>query len=287
MSKKDMNKDAGEVFQSVLESVKQKREEVEDGGVGKLLGSMVNRKKDKKVKRKFKQIEKGVLLLIGAIGIGYASNALLITRVDEQLSQTQDTYRQSQSERIEVQALIDNQEATEEHIQEMQRQLEEVGNKYPNYRTENEILIVLNDLFAPSGVSVSSIAVTPSSQVQKAEISAMISQKGLTEYVENAQYFNTGAAPAEQLTADMNTGEGAEAAARETKFDVTEVTFSADEISQDQALRLSQTLYSSSRILIPKNLSIIGSSGEENVYSLQGTLMFYSYRISEDTESLV
>ena len=287
MSKKDMNKDAGEVFQSVLESVKQKREEVEDGGVGKLLGSMVNRKKDKKVKRKFKQIEKGVLLFIGAIGIGYASNALLITRVDEQLSQTQDTYRQSQSERIEVQALIDNQEATEEHIQEMQRQLEEVGNKYPNYRTENEILIVLNDLFAPSGVSVSSIAVTPSSQVQKAEISAMISQKGLTEYVENAQYFNTGAAPAEQLTADMNTEEGAEAAARETKFDVTEVTFSADEISQDQALRLSQTLYSSSRILIPKNLSIIGSSGEENVYSLQGTLMFYSYRISEDTESLV
>ena len=287
MSKKDMNKDAGEVFQSVLESVKQKREEVEDGGVGKLLGSMVNRKKDKKVKRKFKQIEKGVLLLIGAIGIGYASNALLITRVDEQLSQTQDTYRQSQSERIEVQALIDNQEATEEHIQEMQRQLEEVGNKYPNYRTENEILIVLNDLFAPSGVSVSSIAVTPSSQVQKAEISAMISQKGLTEYVENAQYFNTGAAPAEQLTADMNTEEGAEAAARETKFDVTEVTFSADEISQDQALRLSQTLYSSSRILIPKNLSIIGSSGEENVYSLQGTLMLYSYRISEDTESLV
>ena len=287
MSKKDMNKDAGEVFQSVLESVKQKGEEVEDGGVGKLLGSMVNRKKDKKVKRKFKQIEKGVLLLIGAIGIGYASNALLITRVDEQLSQTQDTYRQSQSERIEVQALIDNQEATEEHIQEMQRQLEEVGNKYPNYRTENEILIVLNDLFAPSGVSVSSIAVTPSSQVQKAEISAMISQKGLTEYVENAQYFNTGAAPAEQLTADMNTEEGAEAAARETKFDVTEVTFSADEISQDQALRLSQTLYSSSRILIPKNLSIIGSSGEENVYSLQGTLMFYSYRISEDTESLV
>ena len=287
MSKKDMNKDAGEVFQSVLESVKQKREEVEDGGVGKLLGSMVNRKKDKKVKRKFKQIEKGVLLLIGAIGIGYASNALLITRVDEQLSQTQDTYRQSQSERIEVQALIDNQEATEEHIQEMQRQLEEVGNKYPNYRTENEILIVLNDLFAPSGVSVSSIAVTPSSQVQKAEISAMISQKGLTEYVENAQYFNTGAAPAEQLTADMNTEEGAEAGARETKFDVTEVTFRADEISQDQALRLSQTLYSSSRILIPKNLSIIGSSGEENVYSLQGTLMFYSYRISEDTESLV
>ena len=45
MSKKDMNKDAGEVFQSVVESVKQKREEVEDGGVGKLLGSMVNRKK--------------------------------------------------------------------------------------------------------------------------------------------------------------------------------------------------------------------------------------------------
>ena len=287
MSKKDMNKDVGEVFQSVVESVKQKREEVEDGGVRKLLGSMVNRKKDKKVKRKFKQIEKGVLLLIGAIGIGYASNALLITRVDEQLSQTQDTYRQSQSEWTEVQALIDNQEATKEHIQEMQQQLEEVGNKYPNYRTENEILIVLNDLFAPSGVSVSSISVTPSAQVQKAEISALISQKGLTEYVENAQYFNSGAVTEEQPAADTTTEEGTEVGARETKFDVTEVTFSVDEISKDQALRLSQTLYSSSRILIPKNLSIIGSSGEENVYSLQGTLMFYSYRISEDTESLV
>lgn len=287
MSKKDMNKDVGEVFQSVVESVKQKREEAGDGGVGKLLGSMVNRKKDKKVKRKFKQIEKGVLLLIGAIGIGYASNALLITKVDEQLSQTRDTYRQSQSERSEVQALFDNQEATKEHIQEMQQQLEAVGNRYPNYRTENEILIVLNDLFAPSGVSVSSVAVTPSAQVQKAEISALISQKGLTEYVENAEYFNTGAATAEQSESGAATEEGAEATARETKFDVTEVTFSVDQISREQALGLAQRLYSSSRILIPKNLSIIGSSGEENVYSLQGTLMFYSYRISEDTESLV
>lgn len=287
MSKKDMNKDVGEVFQSVVESVKQKREEAGDGGVGKLLGSMVNRKKDKKVKRKFKQIEKGVLLLVGAIGIGYVSNALLITKVDEQLSQTQDTYRQSQSERTEVQALVDNQEATKEHIQEMQQQLTEVGNKYPNYRTENEILIVLNDLFAPSGVGVSSIAVTPSAQVQKAEISALISQKGLAEYVENAQYFNTGAATEEQPAAGTTTEEGAEAAARETKFDVTEVTFSVDQISREQALGLAQRLHSSSRILIPKNLSIVGGNGAENVYSLQGTLMFYSYRISEDTESLV
>ena len=286
MSKKDMNKDVGEVFQSVVESVKQKRKEAGDGGVGKLLGSMVNRKKDKKVKRKFKQIEKGILLLIGAVVAGYASNVLIITKVDEQMNQTQDIYRQSQSERTEVQALLDNQEATEEHIQEMQQQLEEVGNKYPNYRTENEILIVLNDLFAPSGVSVSSIAVTPSVQVQKAEISALISQKGLAEYVENAEYFNTGAA-AEQPASGSAAEEGTEAAARETKFDVTEVTFSVNQITREQALGLAQMLYSSPRILIPKNLSIIGSGGEDNVYSLQGTLMFYSYRISEDTESLV
>lgn len=285
MSKKDMNKDVGEVFQSVVESVKQKQEEAREGGVKKVLNSMVNRKKDKKVKRKFKQIEKGAILLVGAIVVGYASNALLISKVDDRLTQTQNEYRASQSERSEVQALVDSQDLILENIEEMQGELEAVGNKYPNYRTENEILIVLNDLFAPSGVSVSSVSVVPSVQVQKADISALISQKGLAEYVENSEYFNTGApAQPENSTAGETELPPAE---RETKFDVTEVTFSVDDITQSQALDLAQRLYDSSRILVPKNLSIVGSGDEETVYSLSGTLMFYSYRISEDTESLV
>ena len=285
MSKKDMNKDVGEVFQSVVESVKQKQEEAREGGVKKVLNSMVNRKKDKKVKRKFKQIEKGAILLVGAVVVGYASNALLISKVDDRLTQTQNEYRASQSERSEVQALVDSQDLILQNIEEMQGELEAVGNKYPNYRTENEILIVLNDLFAPSGVSVSSVAVVPSVQVQKAAINALISQKGLTEYVENSEYFSTGApAQPENSTAGETELPPAE---RETKFDVTEVTFSVDDITQSQALDLAQRLYESSRILVPKNLSIVGSGDEETVYSLSGTLMFYSYRISKDTESLV
>ncbi len=285
MSKKDMNKDVGEVFQSVVESVKQKQEEAREGGVKKVLNSMVNRKKDKKVKRKFKQIEKGAILLVGAVVVGYASNALLISKVDDRLTQTQNEYRESQSERSEVQALVDSQDLILQNIEEMQGELEAVGNKYPNYRTENEILIVLNDLFAPSGVSVSSVAVVPSVQVQKANINALISQKGLTEYVENSEYFSTGApAQPENSTAGETELPPAE---RETKFDVTEVTFSVDDITQSQALDLAQRLYESTRILVPKNLSIVGSGDEETVYSLSGTLMFYSYRISEDTESLV
>ena len=285
MSKKDMNKDVGEVFQSVVESVKQKQEEAREGGVKKVLNSMVNRKKDKKVKRKFKQIEKGAILLVGAVVVGYASNALLISKVDDRLTQTQNEYRESQSERSEVQALVDSQDLILQNIEEMQGELEAVGNKYPNYRTENEILIVLNDLFAPSGVSVSSVAVVPSVQVQKANINALISQKGLTEYVENSEYFSTGApAQPENSTAGETELPPAE---RETKFDVTEVTFSVDDITQSQALDLAQRLYESSRILVPKNLSIVGSGDEETVYSLSGTLMFYSYRISKDTESLV
>ncbi len=285
MSKKDMNKDVGEVFQSVVESVKQKQEEAREGGLKKVLNSMVNRKKDKKVKRKFKQIEKGAILLVGAVIVGYASNALLISKVDDRLTQTQNEYRESQSERSEVQALVDSQDLILQNIEEMQGELEAVGNKYPNYRTENEILIVLNDLFAPSGVSVSSVAVVPSVQVQKANINALISQKGLTEYVENSEYFSTGApAQPENSTAGETELPPAE---RETKFDVTEVTFSVDDITQSQALDLAQRLYESTRILVPKNLSIVGSGDEETVYSLSGTLMFYSYRISEDTESLV
>lgn len=285
MSKKDMNRDVGEVFQSVVESVKQKQEEAREGGIRKVLNSMVNRKKDKKVKRKFKQIEKGALLLVGAIVVGYASNVLLISKLDDRFSETQSEYRQSQSERSEVQALVDSQDLIVENIEKMQGELESVGNKYPNYRTENEILIVLNDLFAPSGVSVSSVSVVPSVPVQKADISAMISQKRLTEYVENAEYFSSGA-PAQ--TESSGTGDTElPPAERETKFDVTEVAFSVDDITQSQALELAERLYDSSRILIPKNLSITGSGDEETVYSLSGTLMFYSYRISEDTESLV
>ena len=285
MSKKDMNKDVGEVFQSVVESVKQKQEEAREGGVKKVLNSMVNRKKDKKVKRKFKQIEKGAILLVGAIVVGYASNALLISKVDDRLTQTQNEYRASQSERSEVQALVDSQDLILQNIEEMQGELEAVGNKYPNYRTENEILIVLNDLFAPSGVSVSSVSVVPSVQVQKADISALISQKGLSEYVQNSEYFNTGAPVQPENSAAGETE--LPPAERETKFDVTEVAFSVDDITQSQALDLAQRLYESTRILVPKNLSIVGSGDEETVYSLSGTLMFYSYRISEDTESLV
>ena len=285
MSKKDMNKDVGEVFQSVVESVKQKQEEAREGGLKKVLNSMVNRKKDKKVKRKFKQIEKGAILLVGAVIVGYASNALLISKVDDRLAQTQNEYRASQSERSEVQALVDSQDLILQNIEEMQGELEAVGNRYPNYRTENEILIVLNDLFAPSGVSVSSVSVVPSVQVQKADISALISQKGLSEYVQNSEYFNTGAPVQPENSAAGETE--LPPAERETKFDVTEVTFSVDDITQSQALDLAQRLYESTRILVPKNLSIVGSGDEETVYSLSGTLMFYSYRISEDTESLV
>ncbi len=285
MSKKDMNKDVGEVFQSVVESVKQKQEEAREGGLKKVLNSMVNRKKDKKVKRKFKQIEKGAILLVGAVIVGYASDALLISKVDDRLTQTQNEYRASQSERSEVQALVDSQDLILQNIEEMQGELEAVGNKYPNYRTENEILIVLNDLFAPSGVSVSSVSVVPSVQVQKADISALISQKGLSEYVQNSEYFNTGAPVQPENSAAGETE--LPPAERETKFDVTEVAFSVDDITQSQALDLAQRLYESTRILVPKNLSIVGSGDEETVYSLSGTLMFYSYRISEDTESLV
>lgn len=284
MAKKDMNKDVGEVFQSVVESVKQKKEETEEKGIRKVLSSVVRQKGDKKIKRKWRQIEKGCFMLVGALVVGYASNALFITKVDERMSQTETAYQESQFERVEVQSLLDNQEATKEHIQEMETQLEAVGLKYPNYRTENEILIVLNELFAPRGVSVSSIAVTPSSQVQKGEIGALISQKGLTDYVDDAGYFGTAAVLEETAAADTQT-ETSEEGARETKFDVTEATFSVEGIDRAKALELAETINSSTRILIPKSLSIIGNA-DGTEYSFQGTLMFYSYRVN-DTESLV
>lgn len=292
-SDSNMNKDVGEVFQSVVENVRQKQEE---GGFRAVLGSLTNRKKDKAVKRKFRQIEKGVFLIVGAIIVGYASDALFISKVSDQAAQVESEYRASQAERTEVQALISNQDATQANIDDMREQLAEVGQRYPNYRTENEILIVLNNLFASSGVSVSSITVTPNTQVQKAQIGALISQKGLTEYVEGADYFTgTAAAGTEGAAAASGTSAAAGAASgdaaadgaattRETKFDVTEVTFSVSEISRDQALELSRVLYDSDRILIPRNLSV---TGDEDTYALQGTLFFYSYRISEDTESLV
>lgn len=295
-SDSNMNKDVGEVFQSVVENVRQKQEE---GGFKAVLGSLTNRKKDKAVKRKFRQIEKGVFLIVGAIIVGYASDALFISKVSDQATQVESEYRASQAERSEVQALISNQDATQANIDDMREQLAEVGQRYPNYRTENEILIVLNNLFASSGVSVSSITVTPNTQVQKAQIGALISQKGLTEYVEGADYFTGTAAAGDEGTAGTAAASGTSAAAgaasgdaaadgaattRETKFDVTEVTFSVSEISRDQALELSRVLYDSDRILIPRNLSV---TGDEDTYALQGTLFFYSYRISEDTESLV
>lgn len=242
----------------------------------------IGSQKDSKVRRELKQSEKGIVLIVVGIFLTFFSFNYFYTPQQNKHREVSSLKAESMSNRNEVEAQLAKKDDTKDLIKKLQKKLDSYKSMYPNYRTQNEVLLLLNPILGESVGNLSNITVTYPIPVLKEDISKSITQKGLTSNLKNSSYF--AAQPTEDTDTTAPATENSEGTATNTKFEYTEANITISNLgSSSQALEIVKKLHASDRIIVPSSLKIVESSGS---YNVEGTLYFYAYRDSKQVENL-
>lgn len=254
--------------------------------------------KDKKAKRVMKQSERGIIMIIGSIIIGYGAYALLYQPSVEKRDSVMKSYAKTETRRQDILTHLNNQATLLKNIDKYNAELNTYKAMYPNYRTQNEILKVVSDLLAKENASPATFVKGPTKMAQKSVMLNFINNKQLQSKVKSYQYFggttttdkkdgSNADGTTSQPSSDQSTSQDPNAAVPEadkTNFQYTEVTFSVVDLSKQRALDIMDTFSKSKRIIIPESWNMSG--GEDGKYRLEGTVLFFAYRDKDSPEPL-
>lgn len=244
--------------------------------------------KDKKAKRVMKQSERGIIMIIGAIIIGYGAYALLYQPSVSKHDKVLDEFAKTEHRRQDIVTHLNNQASLLKSIDQYNNKLNEYKIMYPNYRTQNEILKVISDLLAKEGISPATFVKGETKMAQKSIMQTFISNKQLQDKVLSYKYFG-GAGDKDKSAANQQSNQDAANGtipdADKTNFQYTQVSFSVDELTKQRALNIMDTFSKSKRIIIPESWNM-SSTGTDGKYRLEATVLFFAYRDQDSPESL-
>lgn len=247
--------------------------------------------KDKKVRRVMKQSERGVMMIVGAIIVGYVAYAFLYKPSVSNHNKVMDTYSKSENRRQDILTHLSNQSSLLKSIDLYDKKLNTYKEMYPNYRTQNEILKVISDLLAKEGVSPATFVKGDTKMAQKSVMLNFINNKHLQDKVKSYKYFggvnvannnNTNNANSNQPAQDSANGTVSEG--DKSNFQYTEVSFSVVNITKQRALDIMDTFSKSKRVIIPESWNMSGD--QDGKYRLEGTVLFFAYRDKDSPEPL-
>lgn len=245
--------------------------------IGELFTLTIGKGKDVKAHRELKQSEKGIVLIV----LGALATLLAFNNLYQPLSlehkEIQSLKAKSVISREGIEAQLSKKNETKDNISKLKTKLSGYELMYPNYRTQNEVLVLLTSIVGNSGGKLTSISVSDPIPVQKSKVNESISNKGIGSSLKNSNFFSANT-PEE----DTSTTETIETV--DTKFEYTEsmITISSLDSVVD-ALKVVKLLHESNREIIPTRIKIL--KGDEG-YSVEGTLYFYAYRNSKDANNL-
>lgn len=268
----NMNIDLKDLKKLFEKKTKEIKTEIKSQGIRNLLVST----REEKVKRRLKQSEKGIFMIVGSLIIGMISYTFFVSPQITKNEKVSKEEAKSMDSRLEIEAQIENKNDTEVMIFELEEQLNDFKNKYPNYRTENEVLSVLNEILTKNKVRASSVQVVRSTPATKGEIANFINTKGLTDNMDNKEYF--GGAEENTETPQDTTQEGSEETEK-ALFEYTKVTLVVSDISQTKGFELLNQIHDYERVILPDKVNL--TSTDQKSYTLEATLLFYAYRPDE------
>lgn len=284
------------VLKSKLNEVKKKKaqpevaddkEKIETKKVSISVNSVKNHlisfySKDKKAKHTMKQSERGVILIVGSLLVGYITYSFLYQPAQRDYAEVQKTHTKTEQRRMEIQTQMDNQSTLLKQIQLYGNQLRGYKLKYPNYRTENEILKVIEEMLAKEKTAPSTFVKGNTVMAQKSKMQTFITSKALNMFINDISYFGEVDENGQPVAP---AAEGSEIPESDrSNFEFTEVSFSVNDITQQRGLFIMDTFSKSERVIIPESLKLI--SDENDRYRLEATVLFFAYRDTEKADPL-
>lgn len=240
--------------------------------------------KEKKAKRVMKQKERGILMILGSLVFGYATYTFLYEPINQERSQVQEMYAQSQKRVLDIQTQLDNQTSLLKSINLYTEKLKEYKLKYPNYRTENEILKVVENVLAKESKSPATFVKGMTKQALKSTIYTFIGNKSLNSMLSNEAFFNVvkddNAKDSSSQNKDTEIPEE-----DQSNFEYTEVSFSVEDVTKQQGIRIMNDFYEYERVIIPESWKLIDTS-KDGKYRLEATVLFFAYRDDDQAEPL-
>lgn len=265
----DKNMDIKEIAKQSKGFINKQYKKVKEQGLSSLKPN-----KEKKIKRKLKQSEKGIIMIMGSLIIGYGVYQYYLTPVSEKHNSISAAEVESIKKRDELEANITSIQSIKADVSMLEVSVEQFKAKYPNYRTENEILLLLDELASRQGAKVSTVKINNSVNVSKSDIATFISNKGIGPYLKNQNYFVVEKTDGESSSNDNN-----EKTEPTTGFVYATVSFSIKDLSSEEALNLLGEIYTSNRVMLPESLKM--STLTDGKVSVDGELYFYAYRDQE------
>ncbi|MEG0576382.1 MAG: hypothetical protein RR500_00810 [Bacilli bacterium] len=240
-------------------------------------------------KRKLKQSEKGIVMIIFSLVIGYCVYNFVLTPISNNRAIVEKTKNETAKKRDDLEAEINNRGKTLQQINELEKEVEGYNKKFPNARTRNEILVIANKMFSEAGVKLDSLEVAEVVPVTKEEIGVSIINKGIAKSIKSEKLFTaniqtdgtTAKAPEKPETPSTDPNAKAPEATQQP-FDSTIANFKVSDLAYSDAYGLIEKINKTERLIIPNTLNVI--KGGDSKYSVEGSLLFYTYRNSDPIE---
>ncbi|MEG2270428.1 MAG: hypothetical protein RSA06_00160 [Erysipelotrichaceae bacterium] len=230
-----------------------------------------NATKEKPIKREFKQIEKGAIMIVCSIVAGYLLFTFIYKPINEEFIRVETLQIESNNKRNMIQQQVEGKELTKKRITLMKKELKKFKDKYPNARTQNEVVLIVSNLIEKSGVKPTSISIGTIMPVQNSQIATTITQKNVQGNLADPNYFMQSATPeGEAAPVDPTT-------APKANFEYSLLGLTVSEISKEKAYEIVSLIRSNPRIIIADSLKV-HSADDGATYTIDGQLYFYAYR---------
>lgn len=237
---------------------------------------------DGKIKREFKQIEKGAIMIVCSVVVGYMIFSWFYVPTKDDFSKKEITYAESNRKRNIIQQQVEGKAQTEKKIKEITKEMKAVKGRYPNVRTQNECIFILSQIIESHGVTPSQISVGLVTPFNKADIANSIAQKSINSKlsVEAAQYFTATNTTDDKNTTGTENGETTPPEgtnAENTSFEYLLLDISVENLTKSRAYAIIESIKKEPRIIITESIQVT-SNDEDDSYTISGHFYFYAYR---------
>lgn len=238
--------------------------------------------KEDKIKREFRQIEKGIIMIVCSLVIGFMVYSWFYVPVNNDFTKVEIKQTESNQKRLIVQAQVEGKAMSQKRIVQYTKELEKVKAKYPNVRTQNECIYILSKVVEAHGVKPDNINVGMVTPVTKMDISTSIQQKVIMDKLNplSSAYFSS-AVPEEgnmEETAGMAEQNPEDAVIETTNFEYMMLGLSVSELTKEKAYEIIESIKKDPRIIITESLRVYSEGEAVGNYSIEGNFYFYAYR---------
>lgn len=243
-----------------------------------------NKKDENPEKKKLKQRDKGILMILGSVIIGYCAYNFLLTPVNKTMLSSEKKSNEVARQRSDLELELEKKVNTQNEINTLKIEVDGYTKKFPNTRTRNEILVVLNTVISGIGGKLDSVEVGNSTPLTTSDVGLSIQTKGIAPLMKDAAYFTANIsadAGNEQGTAQTSEDGKDAGTAPKQPFESTLATIKVSDLSYSEAYAFIDKIHKTERLVVPKTMSVIKSDGSK--YNVEGDLLFYTYRNTDPT----